>query len=154
VMLWVDIHPLTELFRANILKMLKQEGRIDDGLIGKLLKWKRNFCFPYITECACPGMTRLPCLFQMCEKYFTLSIMDFSRPGKPTDKAFLESFNSRFRQECSNRRWFLSFNDDKEKIEEWCRDYNDFRPHNSLGNISPPVLQCSQDGGKLGLIFS
>lgn len=43
---------------------------------------------------------------------FTHSIMlDFSRPGKPTDNAFIESFNSRVRQECLNASWFLNLND-------------------------------------------
>ena len=46
--------------------------------------------------------------------------LDFSRPGKPTDNAFIESFNSRFRQECLNQHWFLSLEDAQEKIEAWC----------------------------------
>ena len=43
--------------------------------------------------------------------------LDFSRPGKPTDNAFIESFNGRFRQECLNENWFLSLEDTREKIE-------------------------------------
>ena len=69
--------------------------------------------------------------------YSNKVILDFSRPGKPTDNAFIESFNSRFRQECLNQHWFLSLNDAKEKVEEWRQDYNDFRPHSALGNIPP-----------------
>ena len=42
--------------------------------------------------------------------------LDFSRPGKPTDNAFIEAFNSRFRQECLDATWFLSLADDREKI--------------------------------------
>ena len=49
--------------------------------------------------------------------YANKVILDFSRPGKPTDNAFIESFNSRFRQECLNQHWFLSLNDAKEKVE-------------------------------------
>jgi putative transposase len=64
-------------------------------------------------------------------------ILDFSRPGKPTDNAFIESFNSRFRQECLNQHWFLNLNDAKEKIELWRSDYNEFRPHSSIGNLPP-----------------
>ena len=63
--------------------------------------------------------------------------LDFSRPGKPTDNAFIESFNSRFRQECLNEHWFLSLEDAKEKAENWRKDYNENRPHSSLGNVTP-----------------
>lgn len=63
--------------------------------------------------------------------------LEFSRPGKPTDNAFIESFNSRFRQECLNEHWFLSLEDAKEKAENWRKDYNENRPHSSLGNSTP-----------------
>ena len=45
--------------------------------------------------------------------------LDFSRSGKPTDNAFIESFNGSFRDECLNLHWFLSMKDAKEKIESW-----------------------------------
>ena len=45
--------------------------------------------------------------------------LDFSRPGKPTDNAFVESFNGRFRDECLNTHWFLSLADARAKIETW-----------------------------------
>lgn len=64
-------------------------------------------------------------------------VLDFSRPGKPTDNAFIESFNGSFRDECLNAHWFLSLNDAREKIEAWRRDYNEFRPHSSLNNLTP-----------------
>lgn len=63
--------------------------------------------------------------------------LDFSRPGKPTDNAFIESFNGRFRQECLNQHWFLSMEDAIFKIEEWRKDYNQVRPHSSLGGKTP-----------------
>ncbi len=63
--------------------------------------------------------------------------LDFSRPGKPTDNAYIESFNARFRLECLNEHWFLSLEDAGDKIEEWRQDYNENRPHSSLGNIPP-----------------
>ena len=62
--------------------------------------------------------------------------LDFS-PGKSTDNAFIESFNGSFRDECLNTNWFLSLDDAREKIEEWRRDYNDWRPHSSLDNFTP-----------------
>ena len=64
-------------------------------------------------------------------------ILDFSRPGKPTDNAFIELFNGIFRDECLNTHWFLSLKDAKEKIESWRLDYNEFRPHSSLDNLTP-----------------
>ena len=63
--------------------------------------------------------------------------LDFSRPGKPTDNPFIESSNGSFRDECLNSHWFLSIEDAREKIEAWREDYNAFRPHSSLGNLSP-----------------
>lgn len=64
-------------------------------------------------------------------------IMDFSRPGKPTDNPFIESFNGSFRDECLNTHWFLSLEDAREKIENWRRDYNHFRTHSALGDMPP-----------------
>lgn len=64
-------------------------------------------------------------------------VMDFSRPGKPMDDATVESFNGSFRDECLNVNWFLSMEDAREKIEKWRRDNNEFRPHSSLGDLTP-----------------
>lgn len=63
--------------------------------------------------------------------------LDFSRPGKPTDNAFIEAFNSRLRQECLNASWFLSMADARMRIEEWRCDYNQNRPHSALGGLTP-----------------
>lgn len=64
-------------------------------------------------------------------------VLDFSRPGKPTDNAFIEAFNSRLRQECLNASWFLSMDDARARIEEWRTDYNQSRPHSALGGLTP-----------------
>ena len=63
--------------------------------------------------------------------------LDFSRPGKPTDNAKVESFNGRLREECLNAHWFLSLEDAKCKIEAWRRYYNEVRPHTALGWMAP-----------------
>lgn len=63
--------------------------------------------------------------------------LDFSRPGKPTDNAYIEAFNSRLRQECLNASWFLSMDDARNRIDAWRADYNETRPHSSLGNLTP-----------------
>jgi putative transposase len=70
--------------------------------------------------------------------------LDFSQPGKPTDNAYIESFNG-FRDECLNINWFLSLDDASERIEEWRRDYNDWRPHSSLDNLIPSEYLEKQD---------
>ena len=67
-------------------------------------------------------------------------IIDFSRPGKPTDNAFIVSFNGKFRAECLNTHWFMSLDDARDKLESWRRDYNEFRPHSAIGNIPPIEL--------------
>jgi len=61
----------------------------------------------------------------------------FSRPGKPTDNAFIEAFNGRLRQECLNQHWFLSLADARGKIEAWRQGYNETRPHGALGWKTP-----------------
>ncbi|WP_430448865.1 IS3 family transposase [Rhodophyticola sp.] len=63
--------------------------------------------------------------------------LDFSRPGQPTDNAYIEAFNSRLRQECLNASWFLSMDDARTRINSWRTDYNETRPHSSLGNLTP-----------------
>jgi putative transposase len=63
--------------------------------------------------------------------------LQFSRPGKPTDNAHIESFNGSFRSECLQTHWFLSLDDVKTKIERWRCDYNEYRPHSSLGYKTP-----------------
>ena len=63
--------------------------------------------------------------------------LDFSRPGKPTDNALIESFNGKFRAECLNENWFLSLADARDKIDRWRDDYNRHRPHSSLGDLTP-----------------
>lgn len=63
--------------------------------------------------------------------------LDYSRPGKPTDNPYIESFNGSFRDECLNVHWFLSLEDAKEKIDLWRSEYNTFRPHSSIGDITP-----------------
>ena len=69
--------------------------------------------------------------------YFNGVVLDFSRPGKPTDNPHIESFNGIFRNECLNVNWFMSLPDAKNKIERWKIDYNEFRPHSALTYLTP-----------------
>lgn len=63
--------------------------------------------------------------------------LEFSRPGKPADNPFIESFNGSFRDECLNVNWFLSIEDARQKIESWRLEYNEDRPHSSLRDMTP-----------------
>ena len=76
--------------------------------------------------------------------------LDFSRPGKPTDNAFIESLNGKFRAECLNVHWFLSLDEAREKCEAWRRDYNEVRPHSAIGNLVPAALhRAASNPGQL-----
>jgi len=59
------------------------------------------------------------------------------QPGKPTQNAYIESFNGRFRDECLNEHWFTSLNHAREEIAAWRRDYNEQRPHSALDYRTP-----------------
>jgi putative transposase len=76
--------------------------------------------------------------------------LDFSRPGKPTDNAMVESFNGRLRQECLSEHWFMGLADAQDKIEAWRRFYNEARPHSALDWLTPTEFAL-QTGLKPGL---
>jgi len=59
--------------------------------------------------------------------------LSFIQLGKPTQNAFCESLNGKFRNECLNQHWFRSLEDARHEIEEWRNHYNNVRPHSSLG---------------------
>jgi putative transposase len=63
--------------------------------------------------------------------------LDFSRLVKPTDNPFIESFNGSFRDGCLNVNWFLSLEDAANKISARREEYNNFRPHSSLKDLTP-----------------
>ena len=68
--------------------------------------------------------------------------IDFSRPGKPTDNAYVESFNGTLRAECLDAHWFDSLADAKAIIEAWRREYNESRPHRAHGERTPHEIAC------------
>jgi putative transposase len=63
--------------------------------------------------------------------------LDFIRPGKPVENAFIESFNGRLRDECLNVNQFASLAEAQVILEAWRMDYNHHRPHSSLGHLTP-----------------
>jgi len=63
--------------------------------------------------------------------------LHFIAPGKPNQNAFIESFNSRFREECLNLHWFATLAEARVVIDAWRVEYNTRRPHSSLGDRTP-----------------
>jgi putative transposase len=63
--------------------------------------------------------------------------LDFIRPGKPVENAFIESFNGRLRDECLNVHQFATLAEAQTIIDAWRVDYNTRRPHSSLGHLTP-----------------
>jgi putative transposase len=72
--------------------------------------------------------------------------LQFIEPGKPIQNAFIESFNSRLREECLNEHVFLSRDDARSKIERWRLEYNRERPHSSLGHLTPEEFAAKNQG--------
>ena len=81
--------------------------------------------------------------------------LEFSRPGKPTDNAFAESFNGRFRDECLNLHWFASLEEVRQTVEAWRIEYNTERPHRALGQQTPAAWEAAwaPASGGSGLTF-
>ena len=67
----------------------------------------------------------------------------FIAPGKPVQNAFIESFNGRFRDECLNQHWFVNLAHARRVVETWRLDYNQARPHSSLGYLTPNEFALS-----------
>jgi len=64
----------------------------------------------------------------------------FIQPGKPTQNAFVESLNGKFRNECLNQHWFRSITEAQWEIEQWRQHYNHIRPHSSLNYLPPATF--------------
>lgn len=64
-------------------------------------------------------------------------LLDFIRPGRPVENAFIESFNGRLRDECLSQHHFTDLTDARQRIEAWRQEYNTDRPHSSLGHLTP-----------------
>jgi putative transposase len=66
------------------------------------------------------------------------------QPGRPMQNGYIESFNGKFRDECLNEQWFQSLPQARDCIAEWRKDYNEVRPHSSLGRIPPAQFAQQQ----------
>lgn len=72
--------------------------------------------------------------------------LQFIRPGKPTENAYVESFNGRLRDECLNEEFFISLADARRNIERWRNDYNHNRPHSALHGLTPSAFSAFVGG--------
>src|SRR5499426_3568847 len=71
--------------------------------------------------------------------------LDFSRPGKPTDNATIESFNASVRRECLSEHYFLTLTDAQSVLRRYRDEYNNHRPHSSLGQQSPAQFRAGME---------
>jgi putative transposase len=69
------------------------------------------------------------------------------QPGQPTQNARVESFHGRVREECLNLSWFQNLFDARRKIAAWRTEYNEERPHSSLGYKTPKEFAAAQAAG-------
>lgn len=97
------------------------------------LEWYRGLPKEIVVDNG-PEFTSKKMIKWACNKGVNLHYIG---PGKPIQNAFVESFNGRFRDECLNQYWFTSLADANEIIAAWKVDYNENRPHSSLGNLTP-----------------
>ncbi|MCO4099895.1 MAG: transposase [Gemmatimonas sp.] len=75
--------------------------------------------------------------------YFFSTLLDFSRPGKPTDNAAIECFHNSFRLECLTQHYFVDLTDAQHTIERYRSEYNNDRSHSSLGNVQPAHFRAT-----------
>lgn len=76
--------------------------------------------------------------------YWNRLELDFSRPGKPVDNAFAESFNATVRRECLSQHWFRNLQESQEVVGRWRYEYNNERPHSSLELKTPAQFRVGQ----------
>lgn len=78
--------------------------------------------------------------------------LHFIRPGKPVDNAYMESFNGKFRDECLNLHWFMSIGHARDISEDYRIDYNNERPHSSLGDLTPSEFMRLEEKMVVGIL--
>jgi len=78
--------------------------------------------------------------------------LQFIRPGKPVDNAYMESFNGKLRDECLNQNWFMSVEHARETVEDWRIDYNQERPHSSLDDLTPNEFMRLEEQKGVGVL--
>lgn len=75
------------------------------------------------------------------------------QPGKPTQNAYIESFNGKFRDECLNEHWFMSLKEARVLINAWRKDYNEHRPHSALNYQTPAEFAAAFRSKQTGSVL-
>ena len=101
-----------------------------------------NFRFPW---CYGPELTSRHFLAWALDRKIDLVHI---QPGKPTQNSYVESFNSKLREECLRVSWFQNLFEARRIIAAWRRDYNERRPHSSLNYMTPAEFAARTSGGK------
>ncbi|SFW61381.1 Integrase core domain-containing protein, partial [Desulfovibrio desulfuricans] len=73
--------------------------------------------------------------------------LEFIQPGKPTQNSYIERFNRTYREEVLDLYVFNSLSEVRAITEDFIREYNEERPHESLGNMSPINFAAQRAGG-------
>ena len=79
--------------------------------------------------------------------------LSYISPGRPMENGYIESFNGRFREECLNQNWFQNILEAAKIVEEWRKDYNNNRPHSSLGYLTPMEYLRERNKEKPGTVY-
>ncbi len=79
--------------------------------------------------------------------------LNYINPGRPMENGYIESFNGKFREECLNQNWFQNILEAAIIVEEWRKDYNNNRPHSSLGYLTPREYIRERNKEKPGKVY-
>lgn len=118
-------HSLPGARVVRVLERLKERGRVPEGIV---CDNGPEFSGQALDQWAFENGVRL----------------HFITPGKPSENAYVESFNGKFRDECLNEHWFATVPEARRVIEAWRVDYNQARPHSALGYRTPEEFAAEQ----------
>jgi hypothetical protein len=138
---------IVDVYTREVVAIGAGQSLKGDDVVRTLNRLKRE---PACRRCCSVTMAASSPIRQWTMAYRHSAKIDFSRPGKPTDSAFVESFNGTFRCECLDAHWFLDLKEAKHLIETWRQEYNESRPHRSHCNLNRSKTNATLGTRKLG----